>query len=258
MDNLLKILELANSKKIPLAVKTFLNLVFVTSITSTIFVKFYYQYQILDLTNYKLIFNFLITGQFFIPLIIFLSSWFLTGFFIEAIFFGINIWAGNKLKDFFKRNYLSPKEAGEVLVHFRKTMEEKAPKLNSIPTLITIYKKIKSEFNYKQLKALNEASNKMQQEAISNFKLYTRGLICSIIYYNILPYFGWFLLTVCIFIFLIAVILNFLLYQFGENLTLSTVRFISFVEKEIKEFETKNESERIPDLTTLDSSNINR
>src|SRR5437867_1618468 len=49
-----------------------LNFLFIVSITSFIYQKFYGSYTWYDITNYKAILNFFINGDFFIPLSIYL------------------------------------------------------------------------------------------------------------------------------------------------------------------------------------------
>ena len=54
-------------KKVYPVLSRILNLLFVASITSFIFEKFYFKYTWLDISDYKSILDFLIKGRFFIP-----------------------------------------------------------------------------------------------------------------------------------------------------------------------------------------------
>jgi ABC-type multidrug transport system fused ATPase/permease subunit len=209
--------DLIRRKKLfPLA-KHLLNFLFVVSISSFLFEKFYYKYQLLDVTDYKTIYAFLVKGDFAIPLTIFFIVWVLT-FSISTYAF---VFANMALSKFFR------KKMNKLEIDLKKQSDdvEKAAEITHGISFKEKYgkdwfefliEKIRASYTTNDLQSLLAYMSKIKSEKEDEFVILFRGLIAVSIYVTITPHFGKWLYIILLIAFLIYVFVIVSTYQLME------------------------------------------
>lgn len=77
-ENIISLLKFVNDKKSVTIIRRTISTFLCFVIASSLFEKLYFKYTIYDISDYKSIFNFLVKGQFMVPLLIFLLIWLTT------------------------------------------------------------------------------------------------------------------------------------------------------------------------------------
>jgi hypothetical protein len=102
MIDLTTVFDKFSEKKTPDKVRAFLNFVFVASITSFVFQRVYFNYHIIDIANYQLVFDFFVSGNFFIPLLLFLVTYEITKYIPSSIFILTNVY----ISEWIEKNWI--------------------------------------------------------------------------------------------------------------------------------------------------------
>ncbi len=209
--------DLIRSKKLfPLA-KHLLNFLFVVSISSFLFEKYYFKYELLDITDYKKIYTFLVKGNFAVPLTLFFITWIIT-YSISTYAF---VFANMALSKRFR------KKINEIEIE----LEKKADKIDTAAEIthgisfkekygkdwVTfLIEKIKASYTSKDLERLLKYMSKVKVEKEDEFVILFRGLIAVSIYVCVIPYFGGILYCLLLLSFLTYVFILVSIYQLME------------------------------------------
>ena len=147
------------AKDSPQILKRIFNILLVGSITSFLFVRAYFEYDIIDASNYQGLYQFFINGEFIVPFALFFIIWYLTQ--------GIGGLIFNKLTTSFEGNMFG-----------------------------FLTDRIKKPTNQKVLRKLKRRSLSFQQSITSDFTMFFRTQIALILYCINVPHFSLLLCTV--------------------------------------------------------------
>jgi ABC-type transport system involved in cytochrome bd biosynthesis fused ATPase/permease subunit len=218
MDKIIEFSNLIRTKKIFPAVKYLLNFLFVVNIASFLFENLYFKYELLDISNYKIVYNFFVKGSFAIPLTLFFLVWVLTYSVAILLFSRIN-----KIVSNFFRNKIDQFEnkikkdthlndQNSDIIRANNAFEEKYGE-NWFELEVA---KIKSKYSKADLKSILLDLKKIKFERESEFIILFRGFIAVSIFFATSPDFGTGLFVILIFAFFICLIVLILIFQFME------------------------------------------
>jgi hypothetical protein len=220
------IVDAAFSKSTSSKLRGFLNFVFTASITAALFQSIYFKYEVYDITDYKVIVDFFLTGNFFIPFILFLIIYRITYYIPNILFF---------LSNHFITKYLDKKLDPLFDTIIRSTDD-------FIISILELTKRIVDRHKEEVFSQYVLKLRKSQWDIEDGFVLYTRGLICAIIYYCKLPHFGGILFTTVIFLFVLSFFIRIVGYQlihiiinYGKRLRIELDKKIIPVESSLRE-----------------------
>jgi hypothetical protein len=173
-----------------------LNVIFSISIAAFLFKRFYFQYELLDISDYKGAINFLINGDFIVPLILFVISHYLTHF-IGYIFFALTTtrkstrWISKIVKIKIKKKDLEFNTA-----KINKTGLVKLPKIDR-SWIMDSYNLLKGILDDKQWKRAALMLKRQTENIQRNFLLLFKSVIViSIYFFSTVQHFG--LILYCI------------------------------------------------------------
>lgn len=197
--------------------KDLLNILFVLSISSFIFEKFYFKYDLIDVTDYKIVYAFFVKGDFAIPLSIFFISWALTNILGNLTF----LLANSALTNYFRRQI--ERTEIELKKEFDK-VEKNVKEVHNISMkerygkdwINYLIEKIKLSFSQAEYEKLLRYMSKTKIEKEDEFVILLRGLIAISIYVCVVPYFGKILYFLLISTFLFYVLIIVSIYQLME------------------------------------------
>ena len=210
IDQVKKVGDLIGKKKLfPLA-QHLLNFLFVISISSFLFEKFYFKYKLLDITDYQVIYNFLIKGNFAVPISIFFIVWVLTFFISKYAFIVANSALSKRFRE--KINKIEAEILKEKSIQEPSSIKDDREK----DWVRFLVEEIKASNTKKDLNRILAFMRKKKDECQDEFVVVLRGLIAVSIYFSAVPYFGYLLFSILIAAFLIYVFLLVSLYQLME------------------------------------------
>jgi hypothetical protein len=193
----------------PVILKT-IDITLTVSLTSILFQKVYFHYDILDITDYKGIIRFFTSGQFIIPFTLF----FLIHFSIKAISSAIFTIAAH---------FISVKWLNRILTYEFKLADVENflnipanQKLPVVPLVLDssfifkTYSHIKKSKTEKQWQKVTDKINRNAKSAKSILNLIIKAIIATIVYYNTIPYFGGFYFSFVLFLLIITLALQFI------------------------------------------------
>lgn len=201
--------EYINGKPVYPVARRLLSFLFSLSITSFFFEKLYFNYQWINITDYKAILDFLIKGYFFVPLCLFvIVHYSLQG--ISLVFF--TLMTVKKSSNLLKKLYA---------IEFKKTDSLRLiQSINDNPISASpfpfqeshfyeLYQHLVTNIPKKQMEKF-ESGLKIKKEACEqNFYLIIKALFTVTIYFFAVSYFGWLLYFTTL---LILITLLFVLY----------------------------------------------
>lgn len=167
-----------------------LDVVFSLSIASFLFERFYFEYQWLDITDYKGIINFFIKGDFIVPFLLFLASHYLT-YGIAFAFFTLSTtrkstkWITRIIK--FK---LKKRDFADLTKKINNNPAIKMPVKLQSSWVINTYHALKESVNEEQWKKADTEIKKQKLNIEKNFILVSKAIIAISIYFGIVPHFG--------------------------------------------------------------------
>lgn len=194
IDILLKHLK---EKKYFTIIKHVLDLLFVFYISSYVFIRCYFQYQLLDLDNYKLVVQFFLNGEFIIPTSIFLVIWITTYLISFYLFKFSNLILTRKFKE--KINKLEIDIKNEIAKTSEGTLSTMGMSIRQrygYEWYIQLYNIIKTQVSKEKWAEAVNAMNMHQQVLEYDFTVIFRGFLAVIIYFISVNYFGWIHFTI--------------------------------------------------------------
>lgn len=212
-DYVLNIASKVSERRLSLQVKAFLNFLFIGSLTSIVFEKYYFKYSLLKIDDYEGVYRYFIDGHFFIPLVAFFILWQLTENIGTILFKLPNMYVERKFKKSVINFSVSRFSFFDTMdPTARKSMDEfiEVPRDNWV---ISLFEEIKKSTDYVKISQnLNIARERLNSEAVLLF----RAFVSMIIYFNTIDYFGWLLFSGLMLILLFMIFVNSLAYQFIE------------------------------------------
>jgi hypothetical protein len=207
------------------AIRRFLNLFFSISVTSFVFEKFYFKYSWPDISNYKLLLDFFIKGQFIVPFCIFLLAHGLTYFVPSVIFAVYNLKKSIKWARKIVAYEITKTTIDNELRKFKVRLKSVANVNLTKETIIDTYLQFKDQLDVNALDEINKTCTIQKNNLESNFIFSFRALICIIIYFGTIPYFGWVLFTLSCIALLLYMFILIIGYQFLDVLPMAIKRF---------------------------------
>ncbi len=167
-----------------------LNILFSVSLTSFLFEKFYFKYSLIDITDYKAIFTFLIKGNFFVPFSIFVIIHYFLSTLSDGFFsFMIQKKSGKILKQLREEEFSKP-EYKKFLKEINENRIVEMPVQLNESTFIEIYNHLQTAIPPEKWNAAKLALEKQKENTQESFKLAFKALITITIYFFIVPHFG--------------------------------------------------------------------
>lgn len=172
-------------------IRRILDMIFSASIASFLFKRFYFNYQFLDITDYKGIFEFFLDGRFFIPLALFAFVHYGL-YLISSIFF---ILTTTRQSRKWVQSIIRAKVTKKDITGTRKQLKKHAITRNYInltPSWIAdTYKILKESITQEQWKNAETMVKQTSQNVERNFQLNIKVLVTiSIYFFFTAPYFG--------------------------------------------------------------------
>jgi len=211
--------------------RRFVNLLFCMSISSFIFEKLYFKYTWIDILDYKRIIDFMIKGEFFVPLSIFIIVVGFTEFLSIIIFYILNHFKSVKLTRKIMEYEINKPQIDKKLKDIEDISKIVAPITISPKMMIGLYSEMRKEIKPEMFAQLDKELVKSKDDLYENFKLSFKALIAITIYFATLPYFGIYLylgvlIAILFFMYLLIVAYRFLdilpaivrkFYEIAEN-----------------------------------------
>jgi len=139
------------------------------SIASAMFKRRYFDYTLLDITDYKGIYRFFISGDFAVPLILFVVVHYGIGFLSQCLFYGLS----------YVLRHRWMKMLGELGVGEHR------------PFFVRCIAWLREVMSEKERQRIRRLVNEARKILTLNFKLTTKAMIALSIFLAIVPYFGW-------------------------------------------------------------------
>jgi len=187
-------------------IRRILNVLFSVSIASFLFEKFYFKYNWLDISDYKGILSFFIKGYFVVPFSIFIIVHYIIDLFASFFFTWSTLKASTKLTKAAAQFELKREDATNLLNRINNNGVIEMPEELSEPILLKYYQYIKKEVSAEQWNQLELDAAKQKNNVEKNFNLMVKAILVISIYFASIPYFGWKLYTVVIFVLIVLLI----------------------------------------------------
>ena len=199
MNQLLSfIADFLNGKSIFTPLKRFLNILFSVCIASWIFRKMYFRYVLLDASDLKGIYHFLVSGEFIIPLMIFMVVHFSAGFLSRSVFELGTLYFSDRWRNRILRLQISVEPAKPFWIRYYELIRKSAASR-------------RRDHAKKMLQSIKRTTS-------INFNLAFKSVIVISIYFPSINYFGWILYSLSIIILLMILVSLFLVYILMELL----------------------------------------
>lgn len=232
-----QIFSLANSlkeKQIPPLLRRILNVTFVGGITSYLFTRFYFEYDLLNPLDYNANYKFFVEGEFIIPAAIFFITWVGTTVISHIIFRVPSYWLSNKIRAAIINFSLATKLSDEQM----NEIKNEVSKIQSIPfdnVMLALHQEIKKSVTAKELAGIRKGSERLKSNIENDAKLLVRAFLAIVCYFITIPFFGWILLTILVIASIVAYALLFIGYQLADIFPIFIDRVLiemnSYVEK---------------------------
>jgi len=172
-----------------------LNLLFSISISSFLFEKFYFKYNLLDVTDYKGILDFLIKGQFVVPFAIFLIVHYVLSYGSDMLFSIVTFRTVAKWQKYAYELEFTKRESKKILKKIYQNSFIELPQKMDTPTIIRWYKHIKTTTDISTWNKIRTNLEQMELNINRNFNFAIKSAIVISIYFSNVSYFGWILYT---------------------------------------------------------------
>lgn len=184
-------------------VRQIVDILLSVSIASFLFEAFYFNYQLMDIGDYKNIINFFIKGHFIIPLFLFVAAHYITYFIAYSFFILSTTKRSTKWIIGIVKFRLKKKDMESLTRRMNKNMVVNMPVKFETSWMIEAYLALKASVQPDQLKKAETMLTKQLQNIERNFSLLFKAIIAvSIYYFSTVPYFGLFLYIVSIVVFM--------------------------------------------------------
>lgn len=213
-----------------------LNLLFSISITSFLFEKIYFTYSWPDITNYKLILDFFIKGQFIVPFSIFLVVHGITYFIPSVIFSLYNFRKSVKLTREIVAYEVGENTINDQLRRVKILSKNVSPVVLTKEALVDLYLQFKDNLTAESLDELQKSCDEEKAKLEENFIFAFRTLVFIGIYFSVISYFGWVLLIITLFVVLGYMILLLIGYQFFDLFPMAVRKFKYEADKYVHDY----------------------
>lgn len=212
-----------------------LNLLFLLSISSFAFEKFFGKYFWLDISDYKGILDFFFKGNFFIPFSIFIITFGIIQFSSNLIFSFLNNFKKVKIKRLIKYHYLKKQS-------FEKKLEELnrlSPLFSTVrltkKTFLELYGKHRDELNQEVFAAMEKELSKPKESLEATFHLVFKAICALSIYYYSIPNYSSVLFISAIVLLILALLFILFCYRILEIIPIGIEKLFYLAEAYYKE-----------------------
>lgn len=199
-------------------VRTFFNLIFLTSITNYVLSKTHPSLAFPKTLALNEITKFFIDGRFFIPLVIFVLVYLFTSFIGGLLF----MWLGDLKNQKINKRIAKFQIKKNDLVESVNTIEEVSEKILILDLtkdkLMGLYKSLKPAFKKRDYEIMKEKLEESKQILGLNFDLTLRAFFAVIIYFITLEAFGCLLFILSLFTLLVCMALLLIAYKIVDLL----------------------------------------
>lgn len=217
VNDTLSLFKFLHANKLFVAVKVFANHIFVICISSALFEKFYFKYELLNFSDYNALYDFFIKGAFIVPFSIFFVIWLSTFLVAFGLFTLLNQRISKKwVKKIHARKFISKKKLKDINNGAKHAKGVKISDRIGDKWYVTLYNRVKESVTPQQVRKIYNDFSKMQRSAADHFVMLFRGLIAVIIFYSTIPHFGCLLLGILIICFILYSLILVFIYQFAE------------------------------------------
>lgn len=213
-----------------------LNLLFSISITSFLFEKIYFAYSWPDITNYKLILDFFVKGQFIVPFSIFLVVHGITYFIPSVIFSVYNFRKSVKLTRKIIAYEVGESTINDQLRRFNVLSKNLSPVPLTRESLVDIYLQFKDDLTPESLDELQKSCDEEKAKLEDNFIFAFRTLVFISIYFSVISYFGWILFVITLLVVLGYMVLLLIGYRFLDLLPMAVKKFKYLADKYVHNY----------------------
>lgn len=213
------------------SIKRILNFCFVLSTSSFLFTKLYFKYSLIDITDYKAQIEFIVSGHFFIPISIFFLVWSITNLFSKGVFLIFNHFISENIKSKILNFTI---DHNKIIKNIRAASNDTQKIEQKQEWFVTIYNSIKPSILPKELALFYKRLEKSKSRIENDSVLLLRAFIATVVYFSTISYFGWTLLIILFFVFIILFSLLIIGFQFAELMPSILNKFIYEMENYIE------------------------
>jgi len=190
----------------------FLNFYLSASISSSIFKRFYFNYSLLDLADYKGIYNYFIRGDFAVALLLFTIVHYGIGIVGESIFSLMTLKKSNEWTSLILKLKIKKKDYALFFKAINNNPIAPAPIKFDKGVIIKYFELLKKSISAEDWEKAKKAAELKKEEMKNNFKLAFKGIVALTIFFMSVPYFGWILYGISMLISLAGMAFFFYIY----------------------------------------------
>jgi hypothetical protein len=204
--------EYLKGKSVYSPIIRFLNFYLSASIASSIFKRIYFNYSLIDLTDFKGIYNYFINGDFAVALLLFTIVHYGIGIVGESLFSLMTLkktteWTSRILK--FK---IKKKDYASFFKAVNNNPIAPTPIKFDKGVLVKYFEILKTSVSTEDWEKAKKTAGLKKEEIKNNFKLVFKGTIGLTIFFKSVTYFGWILYSVSMLLSLAGMIFFFYSY----------------------------------------------
>lgn len=181
-------------------IRRFLNLLFSTSLTSFLFEKFYFKYTLYDITDYKSILSFFINGNFFVPFSIFIIIHYFLDWISDGFFLVFTLRKSSEVVTEIYNYELNKYDYRNIVDTINKNPIIKMPIKFNKSVISNLLKHLSHELTIEQWQEAEILLEEQKTATKESFKLSIKAFLTFTVYFFIVPYFGWLLYSLVIFV----------------------------------------------------------
>lgn len=241
MIELIKIIEpYLNGKRNYSTLRSALSLLINVSISSFTFETFYGSYEWYNISDYKLILDFFIKGNFFVPFAIFVIISTLLNLIANIVFYRTNHFKTNKLIRKIINVEINKQQIEDTILIMNKSMTDATPVVLTVEQLISIYKELKGKFTNEELFKIRKQINILKRNIKDQYILLLQMGVAILIYFYTLSNFGIILFIISQVLIISMIYVTIIFYRLLEILPFFLRRFNKEAESYINEFNKNN------------------
>jgi hypothetical protein len=237
MIELIKIIEpYLNSKGNYSTVRKAVGLLINLSISSFTFETFYGAYKWYDINDYKLILDFFIKGNFFVPFVIFIITSSSIILIANLLFYAANHFKTNKLIRKIISVEINHQQIEDTIIFMNKSITHTTPVVLTTEQLIAIYKDLKSKISDNQLFKIKKQIDISKRNVKDLYILLFQMGVATTIYFQTIPYFGIILFMISLVLIITMIYITILFYRLLDILPFLAGRINREAESYINDF----------------------
>jgi hypothetical protein len=221
-----------------------LNFYLSASITSALFKWVYFNYTLIDITDYKGIYNYFIGGDFAVPLILFTLVHYGIGILSESLFYLLTFLISSKWTRLIFKIKVSKKRYYAVVKSLNNNPVFPRPLKIDKGVLIRYFEAFKNAIPQEAWEKARLAAELKKEQIKNNFKLAFKGIIALTVFLITVPYFGRILYSVAVVLNLAGLVFFIYTYVLLDISPLLIKRIDAEMTKLVEEFEAAVESEQ--------------